>query len=95
MWTETAETFYIHAQEGKPLAYGLRFAFANSENLLGAFRLLPRESLSILGNLPSAKFFHTTLRLDPQFVPDSNNCGDIVYILFPVQNKKLYLGVVG
>ena len=30
------------------------------------------KTLSILGNLPRAKFFHTTLRLDPHFVP---KCG--------------------
>ena len=35
-----------------------------------------RNSLRILGNLPKEYFYHTTLRLDPHFVPEGLICLD-------------------
>ena len=53
------------------------------ENLLGAFRILPRETLSILGNLPRANFFYTTLRVDPHFAAEFlKNTGNTILVLF-------------
>ena len=60
----------------RPISSGLP-----SENILGGFRLLPWQTVSILGNL-----FHTTLQLDPDFVPEYSETAVLYNYMHSISN---------